>query len=478
MAGAELWENSGPTRTVNTNLKRLRTSAWWRLLVVLVAMLALAGCGRPLSPPGESGELVMLTRQSMATYYLGVDRKPTGFEYDLARLFAERQGWRLRPNPAVTLGRLFAKLENGEGHLAAAGLGITPARQEKFLFGPVYGVERELVVCGPGVTVPTDKAGLAGLRLEVVAGSSHLERLHELRGEVPGLQWREVRAASEEELLERVADGVTDCAVADSVSFDVAWNFLPGLRVALELGTPREIAWALPKTADPALIEALKQFFDEIHRNGVLDDLRERYFGHVRHLAEADVLGLLERRERLRALKPHFIAAQDVTGLDWRFLAALAYQESQWNPAAVSPTGVRGIMMLTVQTADHLGVRNRLDPEESILGGARYMIELKEALPAGVGEPDRTWIALAAYNIGPSHLEDARRLARRLRKNPDSWRDMKQVLPLIARPQYAKWLRNGYARGGEARTLVENVRIYYDILLRYESAHSFSLGRR
>jgi len=478
MTARQPCHDARPIRTVNTHFNpSLGPVA--RLLAAGLVALTLAGCGGPLAPPEQSGELVMLTRSSTTTYYIGAAREPTGFEYDLAKRFAERQGWRLRPVAAVTLGRLLEKLANGEAHLAAAGLSITPARQEKFLFGPVYGAERELVVCGPSVSPPAEVAGLVGLRLEVVAGSSHLERLQSLLNEVPDLAWREVRAASEEDLLERVAGGLTDCAVADSVSFDIATNFLPGLRTAFDLGAPREIAWALPKTADPGLIAALNEFFAEIRQNGVLDDLRERYFGHVRHLAEADVLGLLERRgQRLAALKPHFIAAQNTTGLDWRFLAALAYQESQWNPAAVSPTGVRGIMMLTAQTADHLGVQNRLDPEESILGGARYMVLLKEGLPDGIKEPDRTWIALAAYNIGPGHLEDARRLARRLGKNPDSWRDMKQVLPLIARPVHRKWLRNGYARGGEARLLVENVRIYYDILLRYEREHDFSLGGR
>lgn len=446
-------------------------------LLPLAVTVLLAGCGRGLEPPQKSGELRVLTRTSTTTYYVGPDRKPTGFEYDLAHRFAEGNGWELKVKPAITLGRLLARLDGGEAHMAVAGLAITPEREKKFLFGPPYAEEREVVVCSAGSQMPARPEDLVGLRLEVVLGSSHVEQLMELKKNHPGLTWNEVRAPSEEELLERVASGLTDCVVADSVSFDVAWNFLPGLRVAFTLGPPRQIAWALPKTADPALLAAMQAFFKEIEASGELEDLRERYFGHVQRLSEADVRGVLEKRTTLLPrLRPHFQRAQEITGLDWRLLAALAYQESQWDAHAISPTGVRGIMMLTEQTADHLGVKNRLDVEESILGGARYVVMLKDSLSPAIAEPDRVWLALAAYNIGLGHLEDARRLAERLGKNPDSWRDVKEILPLIAKTKYARTLRHGFARGGEARALAENVRIYYDILARYEPAYEFSIG--
>jgi membrane-bound lytic murein transglycosylase F len=218
-------------------------------------------------------------------------------------------------------------------------------------------------------------------------------------------------------------------------------------------------------------------FFKDMESSGELVRLKERYFGHVTRLQEADVLGVLEKRGTLlRDLLTHFHDAQSETGLDWRLLAAIAYQESQWDAHAVSPTGVRGIMMLTEDTADRLGVKDRLDARESILGGARYVIMLKSALPEDIPEPDRTWLALAAYNIGQGHLNDARGLARKLGKNPDGWRDMKAVLPLLSRSEYAGSLKYGFARGGEARAFAENVRIYYDILLKYEKPYREFLG--
>lgn len=443
----------------------------WRCFFWVVAPIALGACQRMPDPPSTSGELIVLTRTSTSTYYLNAEKQPVGFEYDLVSRFASQHGWRLKLESAETVGDLVGRLKAGEAHLAAAGLAITPARRGRMRFGPVYAHERELVICAEGGKNPASSADLIGLRLEVVAGSSHLERLSELQRKHADLVWKSVPAASEEALLERVASGLADCAVADGLSFDVARNFLPNLTLALDLGK-RDIAWALPEWADEALRRDIDTFFAEAERSGVLKHLRERYFGHVSRLEQADALGILQKRgQLLPPLKKHLFQAQLETGIDWRLLAALAYQESQWDKWAVSPTGVRGIMMLTGDTADRMGVSDRLDPRASILGGARYLAMLKNELSERIPEPDRTWMALAAYNQGMGHLEDARRLAQRLGKNPDRWSELKEVLPLIARAQYLPYLRYGFARGGEATILAENVRIYYDILQRYEPAY-------
>lgn len=443
---------------------------WWFPLFFSVPVL-LGACQRIPDPPSRSGELIVVTRTSPSTYYLNADKQAVGFEFDLVSRFAEGHGWRPRIEVAETLDDLMDRLRGGEAHFAAAGLAITPARRNRMRFGPVYARERELVICSESGKKPTSPRELLGLRLEVVDGSSHQERLNELRRQHVDLTWKTIKAPSEEALLERVASGLSDCAVADAVSYEVARNFLPALSVAMEIGQ-REIAWALPEWADEGLRGEIEKFFQEAERTGVLKQLRERYFGHVSRLEQADAIGILEKRgQLLPPLKRHFFQAQMETGIDWRLLAALAYQESQWDKSAVSPTGVRGIMMLTGDTADEMGVFDRLDPRDSILGGARYLVMLKNELPDRVQEPDRTWMAMAAYNQGMGHLEDARRLARRLGKNPDRWGELKQVLPLIARAQYLPYLRHGFARGGEAATLAENVRIYYDILQRYESAY-------
>ena len=438
----------------------------------------LASCGpSPLAPPEQAGTLVVATRTSPGTYYINPAGAPAGFEYDLVTRFAEENGWKVRFEVVPNLDELFRRVDEGSVHLAAAGLSATQARDLRFALGPAYAEVKEQVICRSGKDAPEKIKDLVGKRIEVVAGSSHIDALWWVKLRHPSLKWSEIEAAGEEDLLERVQSGLSDCTVADSTVYSIARHFYPDIEVALDLGKPRQIVWVMPKQTQQGFMEKLDRFFSAVKKSGELKQLQERYFGHIERLAEADVRGVLERRTSLLSkYKRPFYQAEIASGLDWRFLAALAYQESQWNPNATSPTGVRGMMMLTGETADRLGVKNRLDPLESVLAGARYVVMLKESLPDRIAEPDRTWLALAAYNIGPAHLEDARRLAQTLGKNPDAWKDVKDILPLLAQPAYQEQLRFGYARGGEARTLVENVRIYYDILVKYEPAYKTRLA--
>ena len=440
--------------------------------VVLLAFCLAACSPAPIPAPEDSGELVVVTRNSPTTYYLNAKSEAVGFEHDLVMQFATEQGWRVRFILAASLGQMFDLVKQGQAHLAAAGLSASPERRVSYHFGPTYGQVKEWVVCRPLRKVPQSAADLQGLRLEVVAQSSHVDSLRLLKQHNPGLAWVEMNVPDTEELLERAELGLTDCAVADSDSFDIARNFHPTLTRTFALGSSQPQAWLIGPRMGLGFSRRVMRFFQELEPRGDLARLRERYFGHVQRLEEADVLGVLEKRGiLLRALAPHFYSAQDETDMDWRLLAAVAYQESQWNDQAVSSTGVRGIMMLTEDTADQLGVKNRLDARESILGGARYINALMAALPQQIAQPDRVWMALAAYNLGMGHLQDARALTEKLGRNPNAWNDLKEVLPLLSRGKYAAGLKNGFARGGEALAFVENVRIYYDILTRYEKPY-------
>ncbi len=175
---------------------------------------------------------------------------------------------------------------------------------------------------------------------------------------------------------------------------------------------------------------------------------------------------LLTRRidQRLPDFRPVFEEAADEYELPADLLAALAYQESHWDPLARSPTGVRGMMMLTQRTAQELGIEDRLDPEQSIRGGARYLRQMHERLDADIPEPDRTYLALASYNIGRGHLLDARRLARELDRDPDRWADMREVLPLLTEERYYRDLRFGYARGYQPVYYVQRIRNYRAVI--------------
>jgi len=446
-----------------------------RLFIPLILVLGMVSCSipeTPIPPVQESHELVVLTRNSPTTYYEDAQGNYAGLEYDLVNLFAQEIGVNARFVVATEFNRIIPTLVKKQAHLAAAGLTITPEREKIVRFGPAYQTVQQQIVYNSLTLKPADMRDLIGKRIEVIAGSSYVERLKQARKAAPKLKWHEVNALETEELLEKVANGAVDYSIADSHLVAMAQNYFPDLGIAFNLGKPEQLAWAFPKDGDPGLFDKARKFFDRIQKDGTLRRLLDRHYGHIERLNRIDVAAFLEKmNSTLPSYRKLFQQAQEITDFDWRLIAALGYQESHWNPLATSPTGVRGLMMLTSDTADHLGVNDRLDPKENVPAGASYLLTLKETLPERIPEPDKTWIALAAYNAGMGHLEDARILAQQNKLNPDSWADLKKALPLLSKTAYYTALKHGYARGGEAVIFVENIRNYYNIMMKFEPAY-------
>ncbi|MBI4742844.1 MAG: membrane-bound lytic murein transglycosylase MltF [Betaproteobacteria bacterium] len=441
----------------------------WLLPYFFVALLAACGYGS-VPPVREAGELVVLTRGGPTTYSLDETLGAVGFEHDLAALFAEELGVKARFIVAASDAEIYLRLKKREAHLAAAWL--TPVDDPGLRSAKPYFQSANVVVTHEASLPLNDIAQLAGKSLHVVAESRQAAALLELKSKVPTLAVVGETERGELDLLEGVASQRLEAAVVDRSVFDIGGNYYPELQGSLKIGPSRPVAWLLAVHGDPDLPDKADAFLTRAAKDGTMARLRDRYFGHVERLNQTDIVTFVERiRKVLPQYRPLFQAAQASTGVDWRLLAALAYQESQWDPLATSPTGVRGMMMLTGDTADHLGVSNRLDPKLSIRAGAQYLSDLRDALPAEIREPDRLWLALAAYNLGMGHLQAARSIAKSVKANPNLWYEMKKVLPLLARPEYYERLKSGAARGGEAVMLVENIRIFSDILNRYESAH-------
>jgi membrane-bound lytic murein transglycosylase F len=267
------------------------------------------------------------------------------------------------------------------------------------------------------------------------------------------------------DLLRMVDEGQIDLTLVDSNELAMNQVYFPNVRTAFDLGDALGLGWAVAPGEDNSLLDEINAFLLRAEANGNLKRLKQRYYGHV------DVLGYVgaytfakHLQQRLPRYEKHFRQAAQNNALDWRLLAAMGYQESLWQPTATSKTGVRGLMMLTLRTAQAMGVSNRLDPKQSIDGGAKYIVRVKEQLPDSIEEPDRTWFALAAYNVGGGHLEDARKLTEAEGLNPNKWLDVQKILPRLAEKQWYSKTRYGYARGGEPVHFVRNIRRYYDIL--------------
>ncbi|MCE1239508.1 MAG: membrane-bound lytic murein transglycosylase MltF [Azonexaceae bacterium] len=435
---------------------------------LLIALLPVLACNRtplPFPTPGKQ-DLVVLTRPGPLSYLSDEAGNISGLEHDLVSALAADLGVRVQ-HQLATPETLQAQLQDEQYHLAAAWLSPPDDGSQQASL-PLF--ETHDVLAQNEASLPlTELSQLAGKTVHAMAGSRQAATVRRLAATIPELRLVEVGQGDVLDLVEALGEHKVNYVAMDARLEDVANQYVPNLRATLALSEPAPIVWLLGPAPNPEMKARIEAFIERIRSDGTLDRLEERYFGHVRRLKQADIVKFLGQIEStLPRLRPHFHAAERLTGIDWRLLAALAYQESHWDPFATSYTNVRGIMMLTEETADRLGVENRLDTRDSIIGGARYVNLLKDMLPADIPEPDRTWLALAGYNIGPGHLSAARTIARQQKADPDAWYDMKRILPLLAKPQYYSRLKSGRARGGEAVILVENIRSYYDILVRNE----------
>lgn len=440
-----------------------------RHLLILFPALWLAGCSKPAPDPVRSAELIVATRNSPTAYFINEQNQPAGYAYELISLFAEQHGWKVRWEVSPDLTNLFEQAKQAQVNIVAAELTEKAVRYQGLRPGPTLFISRALVISRQGGPPISKAVDLVGKKIAVLAEGGHVELMQALKRKNPTLKWEVLAEAWPEELLARLSEGEFDAVVVNETDYDRARLYYPGLIGAFTLADYQQVVWALPRGTPKWLAKQLQEFIAKAEQDGTLRRTFERYYGHIKQLDDSDIAGILSRRSiQLPKYRKLFQEAHQETGIDWRLLAAIAYQESQWDPYATSPTGVKGIMMLTGDTADRMGVTDRLDPRQSILAGARYLAMLRDSLPARVAEPDRTWIALAAYNQGMGHLEDARRLTQARKMDPDSWADLKKNLPLLARGRFARATKFGYSRGGEAVVLVESIRNYYDILARFE----------
>jgi membrane-bound lytic murein transglycosylase F len=418
-----------------------------------------------LAPPQETGVLEVATRNGATTYYLDRHQNPIGPEFSLVSRFAESKGWTVNWTMHESTAEVLQALEAGNTHLAAAGLTHLPSRTERFTRGPAHTEITEQLVCHRDMRpMPRKPESMPEVSIAVTADSSYVETLNKLASEHEGITFTEDDSRTTEVLLSEVAEQDIDCTVADSNIVQVMRRHFPHLEVAMNLTQGNNLGWYLPAGSDD-LAGTTREWMNSTDGDEAIGYIESRYYAYIGEFDFVDLRALNRRiDERLPDFIDRFAEAETTTGMPADLLAALSYQESHWDPAAVSPTGVRGIMMLTRNTAESLGVMDRLDPVAAIDGGARYLADRHRRLPETIPEPDRTFLALASYNIGRGHLLDARQLARELGKNPDSWDDMKEVLPLKADKRYYPSTRYGYARGYEPVHYVQRIRNYRDVI--------------
>ncbi|MBO1894691.1 MAG: membrane-bound lytic murein transglycosylase MltF [Shewanella sp.] len=395
--------------------------------------------------------------------YLNSEQGESGFDFEMAQRFADYLAVPLEMIPYTNRKQLFAALKENKIDIIAAGIAKTPNRSQQFKLGPTLYKVNQVLVYKEGTPEPKDISTLSG-EITVMANSSSVNTLTKLQKDYPELMWNQVNDKDNEELFALIANGELNYTISDSNSLLINQRFLPELRAGMILEEKVEVVWLLPPNNSDRLMSKLLAFWHKERRAGTLEHLNEKYFGHVKRFDYVDTRAFIRAIDNILPEYRSFF--EQYSGeLDWRKLAAASYQESHWNPSARSPTGVRGMMMLTQPTAAYVGVDDRLDAEQSIRGGAFYLKDMMERLPDTISEAQRIWFALASYNIGLGHVEDARRLTESMGMDPSAWRDVKKVLPLLQQSKYYKQTRYGYARGSEAVHYVDSIRRYYDTLV-------------
>jgi membrane-bound lytic murein transglycosylase MltF len=433
---------------------------------ILFTASLLASCApRPsaLDNIRARNELRVVTLNIPTCFYFGA-QGTEGLEYRLAKNFAAELGVQLVMYPVATEGAMQAELVAGRADIAAAQITATPEWKRVGEASEPYAHVAQLVVYRRDGTRPRGTLQLESRKLAVRAGSPQEQTLLKMKKTVaPTLQWI-VTAPNNADPLADVDSGEAAYALIDEREFTFAHHLYPNVLLGFTLPEERPVHWIVRRHAHDLLV-ATNRFFSHVSASGRLAKLQMEETGDSRPFEYAEsreFQGHLS--ERLPRYQSMFQAASAQTGVDWRLLAAIGYQESKWNPVAASENGALGMMMLTSDTAEAMGIRDRSDPAQNISAGARYLASVRDKLPERIPEPDRTWMTVAAYNVGFGHLEDARILAQTRGKNPDSWADVRDQLPLLGEARWYSLVKRGYARGWEPVQFVDRVQRYLTLL--------------
>jgi len=415
----------------------------------------------------KSGVLNVVLLNAPSTYIIGPDG-PQGFEYDLLKSYAEHLGVDLNITATHTVAEALELSHSKDIDITSASLAKTAKRKKIYNFGPSYFEVQEQVICNRdmlrGDNFPRDVEDLAGLNIMVGSGTSYVETIRSLQADGFDINAVVSLDDSTEELLQMVANHQIDCTIADSNIYSINMRYFPNIAMAFSISGREQLAWVLPKDT-PKLAMDMYAWLNDYNQKGEMTQLKDHYYGYILFFDYYNAKMFYKRvKSRLPKYQKDFEAVAKKYDIPWTLLAAVAYQESHWNPRARSFTGVRGLMMLTKKTAKMLGVKNRLNPKQSIEGGARHLKGMMRLIPDEVQGENRLKFALAAYNIGFGHIKDARKLAKKLGLNQNVWSDMKIVLPLLSHKKYYRNLKYGYARGEEPVKYVESIYNYKDIL--------------
>ena len=413
-------------------------------------------------------QLNVIILNAPTVYYVGADNYQ-GFEYDLISAFAKSINVKLNLTVVHTIKEALELTRKNIADITVASLTATKEREKKFKFGPYYHSITEQLICHKSLFkqdhIPQSIDELVDLNITVAKDTNHEATLNKIKNKIEKFDFNTTIDFSTEELLYKIWKKEINCTVADSHAFMISQRYYPELIRVMNLSERKNLGWIIQK-GDNSLSDALFRWLNKFERSGKMAELNGFYFDFLNIFDYYDTKIFHKRlKSTLPKYEKYFKKAGKKYHIPWVILAAQSYQESHWNPNAKSFTGVRGMMMLTNNTAKLLEVKNRINPKESIFGGAKYFAMMRKIFPKEIEGKNLWAFTLAAYNVGLGHIYDAQKLAKKLNKNPYSWKDLKTVLPLLSQKKYYKNLKYGYARGTEPVRYVDAIQHYYDIIV-------------
>ncbi|MEI7974190.1 MAG: transglycosylase SLT domain-containing protein [Bdellovibrio sp.] len=446
-------------------MKKFSWVGLWRALILAMLTLHLNGCDAwsifgPFKESSPDSELVVAVIPHALSSGFGSLGSDVGYELDLVQNFARWRKQKTKLIQVATTQEAARLLHNNKVDIALGRLSSELSLDFQVLAAPTY-MESELwELCPQSSKIEKSARHILGLRRDV---SKKREA-----GLAQQLNYGSVNifeGMSSRELIRRAVGRKNTCVILEKMDARVFARELKEMSPQRVLTRRHHLAfWLAPQNND--LQSQLRVWFQVSSRNQSLSQIRDRHLSHLFEMSPNDVRSF-DRifRERFQQFEKSFKSVAKNQGLPWQLLAAVAFQESQLQSDAKSFTGVQGLMQLTQATASFVGISDRLNPEQSLQGGAKYLKFLLDQQPRELHPRDRLLLALAAYNVGFGHLKDAQALAVERGKNPFSWREVKSVLPLLTEPSIAQNLKFGLARGFEPIDFVNRVLSYYDFLL-------------
>jgi membrane-bound lytic murein transglycosylase F len=410
----------------------------------------------------KRGTIRMITTNNATSYYTYRD-SPMGFEYDLAKAFADHLGVALEVI-VPEWDTMFELLNSGQGDFIAAGITITEPREQIALFSqPYMPVQQKFIHHKLKFGIKSIEQ-LAGKTIHVRKGTSYQERLEEIKASGIDLEIELLDDVPTEEIIRMVSEKEIKFTIVDSNIALLNRRYYPEIKIGLPIQEEEYLGWAVKKTNE-ALLDQINQFIEMAEETGLLGKIYRKYYGNVEIFDYFDLKKFHERiKTRLPKYRKIIKTEAEKYGFDWRLIAAIVYQESHFNPRAKSRTGVRGLMQVTLATAKQMGIKNRLDPKQSVKAGVKFLNLMHKRFDDIPDPQQKKLFALASYNVGYGHVRDAQAIARQQGMDINKWTSLEKTLPLLSKQKYYKHTRHGYARGKEPVTYVKRILTYYDIL--------------